>query len=308
MPTPRVIQNWPGKIGETHNKIPTILLYSPGTRKVKDWGFTCQHSEAKKEWFKRFLDPEKLRVFRARDSSLPDLAEVRRWYKDYMRCLYDHLSATIQAKTGKWEGKQVEFVFSLPSTFTTPVLSQDLRTLTIQAGFGRGGKGHSVSFGLTEPEASAVYTAKETAVDFQVGDIMLVCDAGGGTTDFAILENVGDDDGLPELQELVVVEGQDIGSTNIDLAFESMAEERLNRLTPKLDDGTAWTMMHESDFIGWKCTFGQEDNKILKSFPIKIPTAGSDLDCQTAGIKGGKMLLSQYDLLVSSTKPQFLAQ
>ena len=287
------MQDWPGKRAEPLNKTPTIILYEPSIPGVKDWGYTCQYSEGKKEWFKQLLDPDKLRVFRAGDDSLPDLAEVRKWYRDYMACLYNHLSTTIQAKTGKWDGKQVEFVFSLPSTFTTPSLSQDLRTLIIQAGFCKGGKEHSVSFGLTEPEASAVYTIKDSAVDFRIGDVMLVCDAGGGTTDVAILESVGDLDGVPELKELVVVEGQDIGSTNIDLAFERMVEERLNKTSLDLDDRTAWTMMHEPDFIGWKCTFGQEENELIETFPVKVPKADYDLNSEDAGIKEGKMLLSQ---------------
>lgn len=68
---------------------------------------------------------------------------------------------------------------------------------------------------------------------------MRVCDAGGGTTDLAILESVGDDNGLTELQELAVVEGQDIGSTNIDVAFQKMVEKRLKTSSLNLEDDTA---------------------------------------------------------------------
>lgn len=298
MPQPRPVQTWPGKTGEICNKAPTTLLYSaaaalPQNRRVKQWGFLCQHDDGKKEWFKRFLDPEKLKKLKVIDDDLPELSDVRKWYKDYMTCLYTHLSDKIQTWTGRWEAKRVEFVFSLPSTFITPQLSEDLRSLLVQAGFESGGVGHSFSIGLTEPEAAAVYTVKESAVDIQIGEVLLVCDAGGGTTDFALLESVGTEDGLPELRELIVVEGQDIGSTNIDVAFEHMVEGRLSKIQPKLDDRTAWTMMHQADYLGWKCAFGQEDNKDLDTFAVAVPKVSSNYNHKGAAIKKGKMHFSQ---------------
>ena len=122
---------------------------------------------------------------------------------------------------------------------------------------------------------------------------MLVYDAGGGTTDLACLEVVGVDDGQPELRELTVVDGQNIGATNVDVAFEKMVEERLEKVEPKLDNRTAWTMMHEPDFAGWKCNFGQEDNKIFNSFPITVPMIESNFSHRGARIRDGKMHFSQ---------------
>ena len=306
MPAPRVVQKWPGKHMEVHNKVPTTVLYWPSSKNVKEWGFQCLHSNGKKEWFKRLLDPEKLESFRETvrkqraqnpaDSSIEDapaLSEVRKWYRDYLTCLYGHLSTSIQATTGKWAAKHVEFVLSLPCTFEKPSISQALLELAKQAGFGQGGPQHTVSIGLTEPEAAAVYTMKDTAIDFTAEDIVLVCDAGGGTTDLACLEVVGVDDGQPELRELTVVDGQNIGATNVDVAFEKMVEERLEKVEPKLDDRTAWTMMHEPDFAGWKCNFGQEDNKIFNSFPITVPMIESNFSHHGARIRGGKMHFSQ---------------
>ena len=43
MPLPKVIQGWPGKPGETHNKVPSTIFYSPANPFVKEWGFLCQH-------------------------------------------------------------------------------------------------------------------------------------------------------------------------------------------------------------------------------------------------------------------------
>lgn len=274
---------------------------------MKAWGFESQYLDGTKEWFKRLLDPDILRGFentarkrRAQNAAnglqeqdIPDPDEVRKWYRDYMSCLYTHLSEVIQRQTGFWESKRVEFIFSLPCTFTKLEIGRDLLALIAQAGFGTGGERHTVELGLTEPEAAAVYTVKDTAVEFKSGNTILVCDAGGGTTDFAILSSVGNDEDEPELQELDVVEGQNIGSTNIDTAFEEMVEKRLAVVTPALPENTAWSMMHSTEFLSWKCGFGQEDSRDYRSFAIAVPTVDSAFNHHEAEIKNGKMQFSQ---------------
>ena len=315
MPTPRIIQKWPGKLLEANNKVPSSIFYWPRTKIAKVWGFESQHLDGTKEWFKRYLDPDVLRGLEGtarkrrtqngtdslQDPDIPDADEVRKWYRDYMSCLYAHLSEVIQKQTGLWESKCVEFIFSLPCTFTKLEIGRDLLALITQAGFGKGGERHTVELGLTEPEAAAVYTIKETAVEFKSGTTILVCDAGGGTTDFAILSSIGNDEDEPELQELDVVEGQNVGSTNIDIAFEEMVEQRLAAVRPALPDLTAWSMMNSTEFLGWKCGFGQEDSRAFRSFPISVPTVGRDFNHQEAEIENGKMNFSQYAFLFSAS-------
>ena len=299
MPLPKVIQGWPGKPGESHNKVPSTIFYPPGNPFSKDWGFQCQHADGKKEWFKRYLDPERLqsiasmRQGQTGSQDLPAFPEVRKWFKDYMTCLYKHISTTIQNTTGRWGAKRIEFVFSLPCTFNKLSIPRDIRDLVSEAGFGGGGAQHKVDIGLTEPEAAAVYTLKDTAIAYQVGEIVLVCDAGGGTTDLAILEIVGHHNGRMELRELTVVEGQNVGSTNIDIAFEKMVEERLKFVYPKLDEQTAWSMMHGAEYIAWKCSFGELDSLGLGTFAVTVPTVGTDFNYESARIKNGKMRFSQ---------------
>ncbi|KAL9117810.1 MAG: hypothetical protein Q9187_005647 [Circinaria calcarea] len=306
MPQPKVIQRWPGKPNEHQNKTPTTILYPniqrasrgawlggmlsrPERQEEKiQWGFQCQHSEGKKEWFKRRLDPEYTESDRVEEDS-----EVRTWFRDYMSCLYAHLCETLQGYTGDWTQKRVVFTFSVPCTFKKASIIETFRNLLQEAGFCKGGAQHTIEIGLTEPEAAAVYTAKEAGLTFEAGNVMLVCDAGGGTTDVAILENTGSDGGQPALEELAVVEGTNIGSTNIDLAFKRLVEERLKSMHPKLDEGTAWTMMHSADWANWKCSFGHKDTEQLNSFNIKVPLINSNVNNKAAKIKEGKMVFSQ---------------
>ena len=141
---------------ETNNKVPSSLVYQPGGKwTVKAWGFASQNNTGIKEWCKRSLDPAKhaalmetLRRYpdqgtspteNAGPSEFPSYNEVKRFYKDYMRCLYTHLSDQIQEKTGSWQAKRVEFIFSLPCTFKEPAIARALLALVKEAGFGTGG-------------------------------------------------------------------------------------------------------------------------------------------------------------------------
>ena len=274
---------------------------------MKNWGFKSQNDEGTKEWFKQSLDPE--RIIRLKETArkrqaeggigalqvhyIPDHDEVKQYYKDYMHCLYTHLSEVIQEKTGNWKSQRVEFIFSLPCTFQNHGIGRSLLTLIKEAGFGTGGERHTVDVGLTEPEAAAVFTIRESAVGFRAGTTILVCDAGGGTTDLALLQSVTKDDEVPELEALNVVEGKNVGSTNIDTSFEKLVETRLSAVTPALRDDTAWSMMHSPEFLAWKCAFGQDDSQYYTSFQIPVPRVDSDFNHHGARIKDGKMHLSQ---------------
>ena len=147
MPLPKVIQGRPGKPGESHNKVPSTILYSPASPFVKDWGFLCQHSDGEKEWSERYLDPERLQsivsVGHGRTSShdLPAFSEVRKWFKDYMAFLYKHISTTIQSTTGRRGAKRIDFIFGLPCTFNKLSIARDIRDLVTEAGFEGGGGG-----------------------------------------------------------------------------------------------------------------------------------------------------------------------
>lgn len=215
MPQPKVIQKWPTRAHESNRKVPTVLHY-PANGDIPEWGFPCQYVDGKQEWFKRYLDPAHLETLRAEvpDGDLPQIREVRKWYRDYMRCLCNYISRFLQDQMGDWSALRVEFIFSLPTTFRSQEISTSLRELLKEAGFGRG-MYHTIDFGLTEPQASAVDAAKYSSKTFENGDVMLVCDAGGGTTDFALLEQTTARGSRPELRELASVPGIDVGSTNM---------------------------------------------------------------------------------------------
>lgn len=208
-----------------------------------------------------------------------------------MECLYIYISRFLQDQIGSWDHKRVEFLFSLPTTFRSQAISTNLRELLFGTGFGR--RNHTIEFGLTEPQASAVDAAKDSSKNFQDGDIMLVCDAGGATTDFALLEKMTSDEERPKLEELATIPGVDVGSTNIDVAFEALVDSRLQAGNVPVVENTAWTMMHSPEFQEWKCSFGSPLNENVLKFLVPVPSLDESVSNRAAGIESGKMAFSQ---------------
>lgn len=187
MKEPHVIKKWPGLVGSA-SKVPTELDYE-GDRLVR-WGFSCQEEDERDvlhcEWFKTFLDPEQLKKKQQTDphSAPRSLSQVKRWFEDYLRAIYrvteEYISGRLEGSN--WHDAKIVFIFSLPTTWTSLSVVEDFRTVIKRSGFGAGGKNHSLEIGLTEAEAAGVYTVRNQTQSYQEGDVMLVCDAGGGTT------------------------------------------------------------------------------------------------------------------------------
>lgn len=168
--------------------------------------------EAVKDCFKLFLDPEFLEKTFKDSAGCPigsygDVRsdDVRDWYKDFLTGLYKHIGEYISSffELADWGKHTVDFLFSVPTTWEGSV-TDEFKKIVRDAGFGKDGEGHSVNIRLTEAEAAAVYTGasphnhiplssrsgdsqsvhESTAKDSDMreGNIILVCDSGGGTT------------------------------------------------------------------------------------------------------------------------------
>lgn len=156
------------------------------------------------------------------------------------------------------------------------------------AGFGQLNK-ERASVYLTEAEAAAVYTSKQS---LEVGDIFLVCDIGGGTTDLNVLKVKSAAVGSMELTPLSWTEGAAVGSTIIDFKVQQIVRERLERIRPPLSedlDVLATKMMHEQ-FNAYKCAFGNDSfNQLDLHMPVPGLTPGTNLP--DAGIADSKLVL-----------------
>ena len=132
----------------------------------------------------------------------------------YLEHLRDAWNARIAGKTAADRLENQEVFLTVPASFD-PVA----RELTMEAA-GKAGLKHVTL--LEEPQAAfyawLAVQGQKWRKQVKVGDIILVCDVGGGTTDFTLIA-VTDEGGDLALSRLAVGEHILLGGDNMDLAL-----------------------------------------------------------------------------------------
>ncbi len=129
---------------------------------------------------------------------------------------------------------------------------------------------------LEEPQAAfyAYLAARGEAwrKDLAPGDVVLVCDIGGGTTDFSLIE-VTDDGGALALERIAVGDHILLGGDNMDLALAALVGKQLADGGKTLDAMQQRALVHAARRA--KETLLADDS--AKSVPISILGRGSKL-------------------------------
>ncbi|KAL8740298.1 MAG: hypothetical protein Q9190_006981 [Brigantiaea leucoxantha] len=256
-------------INELANKVPTTLEYAQPQNAIKAWGFLCEQESEDLDvvsCFKLHLDP----AFMDRRPDAPKLEDARKWFQDYLYCLHDHIRETFSNISPRWGSQKTEFIFSVPTTWKNPSMIAETERLVRRAGFGTDGPDHRTRIGLTEAEAAAVYASKQ---QYEKDDVILVCDAGGGTTDVNVLKIVSSRGEATRLQQLSWVEGRPIGSTQIDMKFHGMICERLDQIRNHLleEPNNVAEKMMQGRFERFKCSYGTAASSSMPSLPLEVP-------------------------------------
>ncbi|OCK81384.1 hypothetical protein K432DRAFT_434183 [Lepidopterella palustris CBS 459.81] len=307
----RWIQRWPGRMQANENKVPTILVYPDNSDTPSSWGFLAETPQEQngvgkesKEWFKIMLDEERLQQMQRNTSDpskVPKIYEVEKWYCDYFKLLYQYIENRLRGElASQWEDANIEFIFSVPTTWKPNPTVERFRSIISRAGFGKS-PSHTAVIGLTEAEAAAVHTARESPAIFKEREILLVCDVGGGTTDLSALRvtNTGSINSLA-LEQLDVVFGATIGSTQLDRLFEKATYERLRMvdlMAPmRLEDleTTAWEMRLSKEYQNAKCDYGSPDDTDM--FSVAIPRLSRSYVNDHFGIRDGEMRVRRNEL------------
>lgn len=153
-----------------------------------------------------------------------------------------HLAEAWNASMAKVPDHRLELqdiVLTVPASFDAMA-----RDLTVEAAKAAGFEHLTL---LEEPQA-AFYSWLDSLgegwrKDVQVGDLILVADVGGGTTDFTLIE-VGEDAGNLALTRLAVGDHLLLGGDNMDLALAHTAAANLAKNGTKLDANQMLQLTH----------------------------------------------------------------
>ena len=180
----------------------------------------------------------------------------------------------LQHLRSAWEFKTSEKLVDQTVVLTVPAsFDASARDLTTEAASRAGLEGVIL---LEEPQAALYAWIEATGESFRkelaVGDVILVIDVGGGTTDFSLIA-VTEQNGDVQLTRLAVGDHILLGGDNMDLALAHTLNQELTAAGKKLD---AWQFAS----LTYSCREGKErlfgDTK-AKKHPIAIASRGSAL-------------------------------
>ncbi|KAI5796502.1 hypothetical protein EDC01DRAFT_727534 [Geopyxis carbonaria] len=292
MEPPAYICRWPGDNG-IHKKVPTMI--SGGTQNYqRSWGFgaktlrdCCMRGVVVEQRFKLLLGLDTLT-----DDVGLSLEIVKDWFAQYLDNLYAWISETLGCSdltdNKPFNETKVEFLFSVPTTWKADIIQRYNRIL--EEVFGKV-QNHRYSISQNEAEAAAAFVAlchpKEIA--FRKDDLLLVCDAGGGTTDLSILKVVDIKDHVPHYEQLWV-DGVAIGSTNIDEIFDEEVKNILNPL--------GYQREHPSvgEFESIKSKIGTKIFESLETISVEIAGLDKNVSNRFRGVSNGCIEIQISDI------------
>lgn len=303
----QVINNWPGSGDRNERKVPTCIIYN-GDGSLSSWGSMCAEDDetlpgkVRREFFKILIEEDSFHdaQLQGLPGAPPSATEAQRSSVDYLEQVYKHVKETIEvqtstARTGGWGKLAVKFLFSVPTTWKNMQIINIFKRIIRDAGFGVEGPKHSAQVDLTEAEAAAVETLKHGTVNFGRESLFLTVDAGGGTTDLALMRVISADAAHPQMSQMAAVEGVGIGSTHIDTAFKNLITEKLAEY-PEVQDQLpvdfTTRMARSHHFKNKKHKFG-ERAWMLDVFKIEMEGVAHNFSHKGLRVEHGRMSFDQ---------------
>lgn len=136
---------------------------------------------------------------------------------------------------------------------------------------------------LEEPLAAfyawTAQTGKDWRSQVRPGDIVLVCDIGGGTADFSLIA-IAEKDGVLDLERISVGEHILLGGDNMDLALAYTLRAVLEDAGKTLGDTQFLALSH----MAGRGKIALFEDDALQEFPISVPGRGSSLLGKTLSV------------------------
>jgi hypothetical protein len=163
--------------------------------------------------------------------------EASSQFLKYLRTAFDSSEADEQGQVAVAEQ---DVLLTVPASF-----DEEARELTRRAAEQAGY--HHVT--LLEEPLAAFYSWLENQGDawrrrIKVGDLVLVCDIGGGTTDFSLIM-VSEENGELTLKRIAVGDHILLGGDNMDLALARILQQRLEASGNRIDSWQLQSLWHQ---------------------------------------------------------------
>jgi molecular chaperone DnaK (HSP70) len=202
----------------------------------------------------------------------------------YLQHLRDALLYAERSQARDWDLSEAQIVVTVPASF-----DEVARSLTADAAKAAGLGDVTL---LEEPQA-AFYAWTERAGRtwrnlVSHGDIVLVCDVGGGTADFSLIA-VTDVEGSLQLDRVSVGEHILLGGDNMDLALAYALQAKLEAAGKTLDAWQFLALVHAAS----KAKITLFEDKALAEAPIAVPSRGSSLLARTMSMTLDRDMLEQ---------------
>jgi hypothetical protein len=201
------------------------------------------------------------------DAAPPDVERISPVEASYR--ILDHLCEAyrfLQRPGG--ELSEQEVVLTVPASFDAAA-----RDLTLEAALAAGFENVHL---LEEPQAALYAWIESMGADFRkhlrVGDVVLVVDVGGGTTDFSAML-VQEHDGEFELSRVAVGEHILLGGDNMDLALAYALKAKLEQAGQSIDRAQLLALSHAARRSKEELLSRPE----LETIPVAIAGRGSQL-------------------------------
>jgi hypothetical protein len=192
-----------------------------------------------------------------------------------------------RARMRNWDLSESEVVLTVPASFDA--VAQSLTAEAAEAaGLGK------VTL-LEEPQAAFYAWIEQAGREWRSlispGDIVLVCDVGGGTADFSLIA-VTDCDGALELERVSVGEHILLGGDNMDLALAYTLQAKLEAEGRTIDSWQFLALVHAAA----QAKMALFEGHSLVEVPIAVPSRGSSLLARTVSTKLDRATLEQVVL------------
>src|ERR1700738_4012060 len=186
-----------------------------------------------------------------------------------------------------WDLSEAQIVLTVPASF-----DEVARSLTAEAAEAAGLGNVTL---LEEPQAAfyawSARAGRQWREAVAAGDIVLVCDVGGGTADFSLIA-VTDNDGDLELERISVGEHILLGGDNMDLALAYTLQAKLEAEGRSIDSWQFLALVHAAS----KAKIALFDDDSLPEAQMAVPARGSSLLLRTVSTKLDRATVEQVIL------------